>query len=433
MAYSWALHLAALWNPKAKLWVNGRKGWTKKMDNWRQQALSRQQPTIVQPEQGGKSDILHQQSKNIWMHCASLGEFEQGRPLLEAIKAQYPDHKVVLTFFSPSGFEIRKNYSGADLVMYLPMDGAANANAFIDAINPSLVLWVKYEYWYYYLAALKKRKIPVLLVSGIFRKNQPFFKWYGNFWKKMLLSFEHLFVQTEYSKELLQNIGIAQNATVTGDTRFDRVTAIAAQWQSLGESIEKFCEGHPVLVAGSTWNEDEEILIHYARAYPAIRFIIAPHEISKERITELQEEFPQALLYSSLLNSSVSITGQSNVLIIDNIGTLSRLYKYATVTYVGGGFNQSGIHNILEAAVYGKPVIVGPVYEKFAEARALADAGGAYSIDNALELEALLNRLFNNPEEIENSSRIAKEFVYSHRGATTKIMDYIYKNRLLII
>lgn len=407
LLYTAGIHLAALWNKKAAQWVNGRK---------------------QQPIPGSYGLEPHQ---TIWMHCASLGEFEQGRPLLEAIRQQYPSSKIVLTFFSPSGYEIRKNYTGADKVLYLPMDNPVSSKKFIEAVNPSLVLWVKYEYWYYYLNELHRKNIPVLLVSGIFRESQPFFKWYGGFWKKILGSFEHLFVQTQHSSHLLSDIGIDKNITVTGDTRFDRVITIAEQWEPLSEMIQQFCEGHTVIVAGSTWEEDEEELIHYAKTYPHIRFIFAPHEISKERIADLQEEFPDGILYSSLINRQTGTVITSNVLIIDNIGMLSRLYKCATITYVGGGFNQSGIHNILEAAVYGKPVIFGPVYEKFAEARELVEKKGAFSIENALELEALLNKLLGDATLLKETGFISKEYVYSKRGATQQILNHIQRNRLL--
>lgn len=384
------------------------------------------------PGQPQDRPLTPHNSPLIWMHCASLGEFEQGRPVLEAVKEQYPGHKIVLTFFSPSGYEVRKNYIGADLVLYLPMDGPNNAREFIEAIRPSLVLWVKYEYWYYYLLELKKRDIPVLLISGIFRESQPFFKWYGGIWKKILENFDQLFVQTKNSEILLNQVGIHKNITISGDTRFDRVITIASQWEKLAEPIEQFCEGHQVIVAGSTWEEDEEELIHYAKAYPKIRFIFVPHEVSKARIHDLQEEFPEALLYSALINRQLSTVIHSNVLIIDTIGILSRLYKYATITYVGGGFNESGIHNILEAAVYGKPVIFGPEYEKFAEAVGLVEAGGAYSIENALELEALLNTLLNDNTALEKSGNTCRQYVQEHKGATGKILDYIQRKRLLI-
>ncbi len=424
LIYTAALRLAALWNPKARLWVNGRKNWEMAVSGLHSGAQS------TPPDTG--SPLTTQNTKLIWMHCASLGEFEQGRPVLEAVKEQYPGHKIVLTFFSPSGYEVRKNYIGADLVLYLPMDGPNNAREFIEAIRPSLVLWVKYEYWYYYLLELKKRGIPVLLISGIFRESQPFFKWYGGIWKKILENFDQLFVQTKNSEKLLNQVGINENITVSGDTRFDRVITIASQWEKLSEPVEQFCEGHQVIVAGSTWEEDEEELMHYAKAYPKIRFIFVPHEVSKARIHDLREEFPDALLYSALINRQLSTVIHSNVLIIDTIGILSRLYKYATVSYVGGGFNESGIHNILEAAVYGKPVIFGPEYEKFAEAVGLVEAGGAHSIENALELEALLNTLLNDHTALETSGNICRQYVQEHKGATGMILDYIQRKRLLI-
>lgn len=426
--YAAALQLAANWNPKARQWVKGREGWKTnletQLDLWRAQAGNYNSSV-------GEEDVLLM-PKIVWMHCASLGEFEQGRPLLESIRAAHPHHKILLTFFSPSGYEIRKDYKGADHVMYLPMDGAANAASFVSTVQPSLVLWVKYEYWHYYLSALKKRSIPVLLISGIFRPTQPFFKWYGNFWKNMLHCFQQLFVQNPASRQLLETIGLAEKCKITGDTRFDRVIAIAENHTPLAEQLQAFCSGHEVLVAGSTWEEDEEELIHFTKVSPHIKFIIAPHEVSGERIKDLQDEFPQALLYSALLNEKSYVENDSsNVLIVDNIGSLSRLYKYATITYIGGGFNQSGIHNILEAAVYGKPVVFGPVYEKFAEARDLVDAGGAFSFEDALELEAILSKLLNNKEELAAAGKTAKDYVYQQHGATEKIMQYIYTNRLL--
>ena len=423
--YTGALYLAALWNPKAQQWVSGRNGWMANLQATLNSWDSELAPAQTEEKIPGKPAI-------VWMHCASLGEFEQGRPLLEAIRNSYPNYKIVLTFFSPSGYEIRKDYPGADHIMYLPMDGANNAATFVNMVQPSLVLWVKYEYWHYYLAALKKRQVPTLLISGNFRESQPFFKWYGNFWQRMLHSFDQLFVQTEDSLQLLKTIGKAGMCSVTGDTRFDRVLEISANYAPLPVQLQEFCGTSQVLVAGSTWEEDEEELMHYTRTYPQIKFIIAPHEVGKERIKDLRAEFPQALLYSTMVNGGYSQSTSFNVLIIDNIGSLSRLYKYATITYVGGGFNQSGIHNILEAAVYGKPVIFGPVYEKFTEAKDLVGAGGAFSITNALELEALLNNLLNTEDELLAAGKIAKDYVYKHHGATKKIMEYIYKNRLLI-
>lgn len=404
------IRIASIFNSKAKRWIKGRTNW------WEQ--LQQFDPNTNSP--------------TVWMHCASLGEFEQGRPLLESIRLSHPSARILLTFFSPSGYEIRKNYPGADLVMYLPIDSKKNAHQFIAYLKPTLVLWVKYEYWYYYLQELKQQEVPILLVSGIFRQSQPFFKSYGQLWKNMLGSFDQLFIQNNDSALLLKSIGFENKVSVTGDTRFDRVCSIAAQWEPLPAVLTNFCQSHPVIVAGSTWEADEELLIHYSKTYPHIRFIIAPHEVSEERIKDLHEEFPDGIRYSQLLKLDAASSTQNNVLIIDNIGMLSKLYHYANITYVGGGFNESGIHNILEAAVYGKPVVFGPVYEKFAEAKDLVKAGAAFSISTALELENLLNELFNNNALLQNSSQIAGEYVQQHRGATEKIMQYIQENRLLM-
>lgn len=363
------------------------------------------------------------------MHCASLGEFEQGRPLLEKIKQDFSSYKIIITFFSPSGYEIRKNYMGADAIFYLPMDDPINSEKFIDIIKPTLVLWIKYEYWYHYLITLKKSNIPVLLVSGIFREEQPFFKWYGKMWKKMIYSYRHLFVQDEKSRLLVQHY-LQEKVTANGDTRFDRVIDIAENSDALPE-IKKFCSNNNVIVAGSTWEEDEKILIHFIHAHPEIKFIIAPHETDKAHLSDMKKEIKSGVFYSQL-NDIEKVAENSNVLIIDNIGMLSRLYKYATITYVGGGFNASGIHNILEAAVYGRPVIFGPVYEKFIEATGLVECGGAFSIKNALQLEALLNDLLSDNEKLAFSSNAAKDYVYHNRGATGRIMNYITENRLLI-
>ena len=365
----------------------------------------------------------------MWMHCASLGEFEQGRPLLENIRKRFPHYSIVLTFFSPSGYEIRKIYPGADAIFYLPMDGKNNAIKFIEEIQPDLVLWIKYEYWYHYLNTLKIKKIPVLLVSGIFRESQPFFQWYGKIWKEMLTVFTHLFVQNESSFQLIKKL-VPGKVSHNGDTRFDRVKDIAENFKEIPQ-IEQFCGNSKVVVAGSTWEEDESCLIHYVKIHPEIKFIIAPHEIDIEHIKELRKKFKTALLYSQLAENPET-NADHNVLIIDNIGMLSRLYCYAMVTYVGGGFNSSGIHNVLEAAVYGRPVVFGPVYEKFTEAKALVEMEGGFSIKNAVELEKILDELFASKDKLYRSSQAAKDFVSSKTGATAHIMNYIAEKRLLI-
>jgi 3-deoxy-D-manno-octulosonic-acid transferase len=395
-------------SPKARLWLAGRRGIFEKITIWKYSLL----PT----------------EKIIWMHCASLGEFEQGRPILESIREQFPSYKILLTFFSPSGYEIRKNYAGADAVFYLPMDSVVSSKKFIEIINPTLAIWVKYEYWYYYLTFLKQKAIPVILVSAIFRQSQPFFKWYGGLWKKILESFKHIFVQNEASFALLQKIEMDTNATIAGDTRFDRVISIAENKKDLPDILIQFCKNHKVIVAGSTWEEDEEEIVHYVKTNKQIKLIIAPHEIDEERLLDIKKLFTNSILYSDFLKANT----EAQIIIIDNIGMLSSLYSLADVTYIGGGFNDTGIHNILEAAVYGKPVIFGPEYEKFSEAIALVEAGAAFSIENALELEALLDKLLINEILLKETSSIAKNYVYKNKGATHKIIQYIYENRLLI-
>ncbi|RYG23353.1 MAG: 3-deoxy-D-manno-octulosonic acid transferase, partial [Chitinophagaceae bacterium] len=293
-------------------------------------------------------------------------------------------------------------------------------------INPALVLWVKYEYWFFYLKTLHKKNIPVLLVSGIFRSSQPFFKNYGGLWKTILKSFNRLFVQDAYSLNLLKENDLHQNAVVSGDTRFDRVTAIASEFEEI-ELVKKFCGNHRVVVAGSTWEEDDAEWVHYTRSHPEVRFIFAPHEVDAANIRYVQKMFPPSTLFSKLADTSAP----EHILIIDNIGTLSKLYKYADVAYVGGGFRESGIHNILEAAVYDKPVIFGPVYEKFREARDLVERGGAFSIKNALELEKLLDDLFEEETFLRRAGSLAGSYVQENRGATEMIMNYIQEKRLL--
>ena len=361
------------------------------------------------------------------MHCASLGEFEQGRPLLEQIKAHYPSYKIIVSFFSPSGYEIRKDYPGADGVFYLPADSRKNAELFTAIIKPDLVIWVKYEYWYYYLTVLRDKSIPILLVSAVFREGQPFFKWYGGIWKEMLSCFTGIFVQDEQSVKLLESIGMSSHAKLAGDTRFDRVIALAENRSPIRGDLKSFPVGKKLVVAGSTWEEDEELLVHYVKIHPSVKFIIAPHEIDSERLADAKKLFGNAVLYSAYKEPD-----DPQVIIIDNIGMLSRLYELADIAYIGGGFTGSGIHNILEAAVYGKPVVFGPVYEKFREATELTDIGGAFAINNALELEALLDKLFGDQIGCDRAGAISRSYVYEKRGATERILGYIYKKRLLI-
>jgi len=410
--YSVGVRVASLWSPKAKKWLEGRKNIFTSINS-----------KFIPPKAG-------QNSKLLWMHCASLGEFEQGRPLLEELKSQNSEVKIVLTFFSPSGYEVMKDYKGADHVFYLPMDSPVNAKRFLDILKPSLVLWVKYEYWFYYLQELHRRNIPTVLVSGIFRQNQPFFTWYGAIWRKMLGSFTHFFVQNEESKDLLKTIGFTSNVSVNGDTRFDRVLEIANTFEPL-PLIEEFCGDSKVIVAGSTWEEDEIELLHFVKAHPEIKFIIAPHEIDEGNLNDVKEEFRNSIFLSAFEQTSNLKPETSNVLIIDNIGMLSRLYRYATIAYVGGGFGDDGVHNVLEAAVYGMPVVFGPVYEKYEEATGLVNEEGGISINGPLKLEGVLNALLNDEGERKRRGAAAKNYVLAHAGASQKIIRFIQENRLL--
>ena len=404
--------ILSLKNEKAKKWLAGRKGIFEQMAA----AITHDKPII-------------------WVHCSSLGEFEQGKPLIEKLREQFPGTKTLITFFSPSGYEVQKDFKGADHIFYLPLDSASNANKFLDIVKPALIIFIKYEFWYYYIMEAKKRSIPVVLASATFRKNQPFFKWYGSFHKQMLRSFSWIFVQDAGSVDLLHSIGVTDVA-FTGDTRFDRVLAIAREFQPI-PAIEKFCAAHPVIVAGSTWTEDDKELDHFANENQHIRFIIAPHDISKARIDECLHLYKHSITFSEWNTTSEQVSsgaGQQsfkNVLIVDNIGLLSRLYHYATIAYVGGGFGAEGVHNVLEAAVYGKPVVVGPVYEKYIEAVQLIAAGGAFPVATALELEKQLHQLLDDAFVYMRACIAAQQFVASHAGATDKIMEYIQEKRLL--
>ena len=405
--YATGIRVAALWNPKAGQWLSGRRRFP-----------------LIKNEDADKI---------IWMHCASLGEFEQGRTLLEALKLQYPHYKIVLTFFSPSGYEVMKEYKGADYVFYLPMDNIFAAKKFVAAINPSLVLWVKYEYWLYYLQELKKRNIPVLLVSGIFRKDQPFFKWYGGMWKQMLDNFDHFFVQNEDSKKMLGSIGVTKNVSISGDTRFDRVIEIAKQKLD-NEIIASFCNEKKVIVAGSTWEDDEIILAAFGdETHHAIKMIIVPHELDKEHIESIKKMFKRSICYTAISqNPALSANlAEYDTLIVDTVGLLSRLYNYGFINYIGGGFTNDGIHNILEAAVWGKPIIIGENYEKYFEAVDLVELGAAETIVDTNELKTIVDEWMNNTFSYNESAIAAKEYVYANAGATQKIQEYIQVNRLL--
>lgn len=398
--YAVAIRVAALFNEKAKLFVAGRKNW----------------------EQNLKAKI-NPAAKYIWVHCASLGEFEQGRPLIEAVKEQFPEYKIVLTFFSPSGYEIRKNYALANVVAYLPLDTKRNARTFISLVKPEKVFFVKYEYWNNYITELHKRKIPLYIVSAIFRKEQPFFSLtpWGKWYLRMLFKVEHLFVQTKVSGELLESVGI-KNYTVSGDTRFDRVAAIAAGAKEI-PPIEKFKGSALLVVAGSTWKPDEELLATFINQSSGIKYIIAPHEVSAANVTRIKQSITKPVVeYSKVQKSEID---NFDVIIIDSIGLLSSLYRYGNVAYIGGGFGV-GIHNILEAATFGLPVIFGPNYKKFKEAVELIAEGGAFTINSQTSLNDSLHKLTGNETSRRKAAEISKDYVAKNVGSTGVIIKKVF-------
>lgn len=359
-------------------------------------------------------------SKYIWFHAASLGEFEQGRPLIEHIKAKYPNYKILLTFFSPSGYEVRKDYEGADIVCYLPIDTFRNARRFLNAIQPVMVFFIKYEFWYHYLSILNKRNVPTYSVSSIFRPNQIFFRWYGYEYKKVLRCFTKFFVQNQQSKDLLSSIGI-NNVEITGDTRFDRVLSIKEKAQAL-PLIEKFVNHKNTFVAGSSWTPDEEIFIEYFNQHPQWKLIIAPHVVNKEHISTIRNKVKgRVVLYSEINKGDIET---ADCLIIDCYGLLSSIYQYGDVTYVGGGFG-AGIHNVLEAAVWNVPVIFGPNNHNFMEARNLIAIGGGFEINNYDDFDNLLNRFLSSPDCLKQAGEQAGHFVETCTGATCRILSSI--------
>lgn len=401
--FYWVIvNIASLFNEKAKHFVTGRRHWEKNLRN-----------KIVKGE------------KYIWIHCASLGEFEQGRPVIEAIKTDFPAYKIVLTFFSPSGYEIRKNYQQTDVVAYLPIDTHKNACSFINIVQPEKAFFVKYEYWYNYISELKKRGIPLFIFSCIFRKEQKFFsqKPWGKWYRSILSGVEHFFVQNQVSGELLKNIGI-NNYSITGDTRFDRVATIAAAAKNI-PLVEKFRGNSKVIVAGSTWKPDEELLAAFINKSSNLKFIIAPHEVSSVNINRISQSILKPTVLFSKANESDM--ENSDVIIIDSIGLLSSLYQYGNIAYIGGGFGV-GIHNILEAATFGVPVVFGPNYKRFKEAVELAESEGAFSIINFDELNLVFNNLINSVEKLENASSICKKYVAGNVGATQKIIKKVFNN-----
>ncbi|HLS37852.1 MAG TPA: glycosyltransferase N-terminal domain-containing protein [Sphingobacterium bovisgrunnientis] len=402
--YGVLLRLISPLHPKAKLWVDGRKYILKNINQ-----------------------TVEKGHKYIWFHFASLGEFEQGRAVLEQIKSRFPNEKIILTFFSPSGFEVRKNTKLADYVFYLPEDTASNAKAFIDIIQPKFVVFTKYEYWYHYFKELKKRDIRLLMISAIFREDQIFFKPYGGFFRSILKNVSYFFAQNTDSVHMLKWINITK-AGLAGDTRFDRVMELPIQHKSIPQ-IEEFCANHKTVVAGSTWKPDEELLKQLSLDNPEWKLILAPHEIHQSHIDEIVKLFGDVLLFSKFTTYTYEQIHLSKILVIDNIGMLSSLYHYADVTYIGGGFGV-GIHNTLEAATYGKPVIFGPKYEKFQEAIDLVTLMAGFSISNYVELKQVFDSL-KDQHFLQEASNSAKKYVQQRAGATQIIMKYLETEKLL--
>ena len=396
---SFVVKIAAAFSPKMKLFVEGRN------EVFTNLACN-----------------IKAEDRTIWFHAASLGEYEQGLPVIEKIKIKFPNHKIVLTFFSPSGFEVRKNNTVADVTVYLPLDTVSNAKRFIDLAHPDLVFFIKYEYWPNYLNKLKKQKITTYLISGIFRENQMFFKWYGGFYRKALDTFEHFFVQNSRSKELLLKLG-KTNVSVSGDTRFDRVVAILEKDNRL-DFITQFKNDTLTIVVGSSWPKDESLLVDFINSTNHnVKFIIAPHNIKVEQIQQLQRSISKkTVLFSEKEGKELS---KFDVFIIDTIGILTKIYSEADIAYVGGGFGNPGVHNILEPATFGVPIVIGPNYSHFAEATALVNTQGCISISNQAALDDAFENLIQNQDIRLEKGHICSTFVQMNKGATEIILKQI--------
>ncbi|MCD6596504.1 MAG: 3-deoxy-D-manno-octulosonic acid transferase [Bacteroidales bacterium] len=399
--YNIGIHIAALFNRKAALWVAGRKNIWKEIQ-----------------------DKIKPHDHLVWFHCASLGEFEQGLPVIEEYKKKVPKAHILITFFSPSGYEVKKDYPGADYVLYLPLDLLRNVKRFIKLVNPKLVVFVKYEYWFNYLHQLWKQRIPVFLISANFRENQWFFRWYGKPFRKIFSFFTHMFVQNRNSKEILSKYGF-DNVTVSGDTRFDRVYQIVNERREI-PLVKKFKQQKMLVIVGSSWKEDEAIIIKYINQDTrGLKWIIAPHEIDNQHIERIEEMLNKpSVRFSDSLDKDISI---ADVLIIDNIGLLSSLYAYGNIAWVGGGFGR-GVHNILEPATFGIPVFFGPNYPRFQEAVDLVKLKGAFVIKTYEEFINRLEPLLDSTELLENTGKINANYVNTNIGAKTKIV-----NNLLMI
>ncbi len=393
------LSVVALFNKKMKLFIDGRATTFDKLS------------------------VLAAKDKVIWFHAASLGEFEQGRPIIERLKLEQPTFKIVLTFFSPSGYEIQKNYQLADVVCYLPLDSKKNVRNFLDIVNPSMAIFVKYEFWPNYLDGLRKRDIPTILVSGIFRENQIFFKPFGSFMRKALNAFDHFFVQDKKSMQLLKSIHL-NNVTISGDTRFDRVNEILQQNNDL-DFVTEFKNNKYTVVAGSTWKEDEELLVHYINnsATKAEKFIIAPHNINAEAIEKLKNSIIKKVVLFSEKEGKELL--DFDVFIIDTIGILTKIYAVADAAYVGGGLTKNGVHNVLEPATFGVPIVIGPTYKKYKEVVDLVALKGCKVVGNQKEFTAIFTKLNSNKEFREELGKTNQQFIQNNIGATDTTITYV--------
>ena len=393
------LKITTLFSPKMKLFVDGRK--------------------VVFP-------VLEQKikptDKTIWFHAASLGEYEQGLPVIEKIKDKFPSHKIVVTFFSPSGYEVRKNNTVADVTVYLPLDTKKNAQNFLKLVHPDLVFFIKYEYWPNYLAELKKSNTKTYLISGILRKNQLFFKWYGGFYRTALNTFTYFFVQNETSKKLLQQLG-KTNVAVSGDTRFDRVATILEKDNSL-DFISAFKDDTLTIVVGSSWPKDEDLIVNFINSNTLnIKFIIAPHNIKEEQIQQLKNSITKkTVLYSEKEGKQLA---DFDVFIIDTIGILTKIYSYADIAYVGGGYGNPGVHNVLEPATFGVPILIGSNYSHFAEAIALVNMEACVAVNNQKELNEAFENLIRNEDIRHEKGHMCSTFVQMNKGATAIILKNI--------
>lgn len=397
-SYVALIYILSPFNKKASLWARGRLGWRARLR--------------------GK---INSHDRKIWIHCSSLGEFEQGRPVIEELRREHPEFKIILTFFSPSGYENRKDYSEADIVAYLPADFKSNATEFINLVNPEFVIFVKYEYWSNYISELYRKDIPLYLVSAIFRPGQHFFRWYGSFFRNMLGKIKTIFVQDQRSADLLLGIGL-RNIVVAGDTRFDRVVKITNSATGIPQ-LEQFCSGEKIFLAGSSWRKDEEIIVQYINKNPGrMKWVFAPHEIDKANIDRLERMIEEKVVRFSEFRTEAA---DSRVLIIDNIGMLSSAYKYAYIAEVGGGFG-SGIHNILEPACWGIPVLFGPCYEDYREAVDLIREKGAMTFLSFRDFSEILDNLLSDENYYQKSASVAGNYIRKNTGATARVLKEIF-------